>query len=50
VGADDARLLDRPHGVDMVEAAARHQLVTRGSRAISRVVLGAMNTQRVAVL
>jgi hypothetical protein len=31
VGAEDARLLDRAHGVDMVEAAARHQFVIRGS-------------------
>jgi hypothetical protein len=44
VGADDARLLDRPHGVDMIKAAARHQLPPSGS------LLGTMNTQRVAVL
>jgi hypothetical protein len=32
VGADDARLLDRAHGVHMVEAVARHQFVIRRSR------------------
>lgn len=32
VSADDARLLDRAHGVHMVEAAARHQFVIRRSR------------------
>jgi hypothetical protein len=32
VGTDDARLLDRAHGVDLVEPATRHQYIIRGSR------------------
>ncbi len=32
VSADDARLLDRAHGVDLVEPAPRHQYIIRGSR------------------
>ena len=33
VRADHARLLDRAHGVDLVEPpAARHQYIIRGSR------------------